>query len=236
MKKYDWILFDADGTLFHFDDFKGLQKMFESYAVKFTEEDYKEYQVINKPLWVRYQKNEITAQELQQMRFKVWGEKLNVAPKVLNSAFLSAMADTCGPLDGALDLVTALHGKFKLGIITNGFTELQQIRLERTGFDKYFEILVVSEEVGVAKPHQGIFDHAFSRMGNPSRDKVLMVGDNLDSDIVGGLNAGLDTCWFNGDNKPDSEHIKPHFKVSSHKEIEQLILESKLAINVYTKL
>jgi putative hydrolase of the HAD superfamily/5'-nucleotidase len=119
-----------------------------------------------------------------------------------------------------------LKGRAKLGIITNGFVELQQVRLERTGLREHFELLVISEEVGVAKPHRDIFEHALTIMGSPQRDNVLMVGDNPDSDILGGINAGLDTCWFNRENKPIPDGIIPKYQVSSLWGLEQLLFKS----------
>lgn len=224
MKSYQLILFDADDTLFHFDAFSGLQLMFSQFNVQFTPHDFDEYQTLNKSLWVDYQNGMVTAQQLQHKRFNTWAEKLQVTPEALNSAFLSAMADICLPLEGAVNLLNALKGRAKLGIITNGFAELQQIRLERTGLKDHFDLLVISEQVGIAKPHRGIFDHALSIVGNPDRGQVLMVGDNPDSDIIGGINAGLDTCWFNRHKKPRPQGIKPHFEVSSLAELENLLV------------
>ena len=119
--------------------------------------------------------------------------------------------------------MNTLKGHAKLGIITNGFTELQQIRLEATGLDHYFDVLVISEEVGVAKPHPDIFDHALELMGNPPREHVLMVGDNPDSDIVGGINAGLDTCWLNTHRRTAPAGIRPKYEVSSLEDLERLL-------------
>ncbi|WP_019615664.1 pyrimidine 5'-nucleotidase [Psychromonas ossibalaenae] len=221
--KYQWILFDADETLFHFDAFKGLQLMFSRYDIDFTRHDYEEYQVTNKPLWVDYQDGTITAKQLQNIRFEGWAEKLNVSTQVLNSAFLEAMADICSPLPGAKELLASLHGKVKMGIITNGFTELQEIRLKRTGFTEYFDSLIISEQVGLAKPHPGIFEHALASIGQPQKDQVLMVGDNPHSDILGGLNAGLDTCWLNVNGLENPADIRPHYQVSSLHELQALL-------------
>ena len=90
-------------------------------------------------------------------------------------------------MPGAVSLLNALKGKAKLGIITNGFTALQQIRLERTGLRDYFDLLVISEQVGVAKPDRRIFDYTFEQMKQPPRDRVLMVGDTAESDILGAV-------------------------------------------------
>jgi 5'-nucleotidase len=222
---YQWVLFDADETLFHFDDFTGLKKMLSSFNVEFTRQDYEFYQAINKPLWVQYQNNVITSEQLHQQRFKHWAEKLGVTSQDLNSAFMTAMADICAPIDGATSLLNALRGKAKMGIITNGFFELQKIRLEYTGLQDYFDILVISEQVGFAKPHRGIFDHALSLMGEPSREHVLMVGDNPDSDILGGINAGLHTCWLNRHGKLLPKGIQPHYQVSSLQALEKLLFK-----------
>lgn len=223
MKNYKWILFDADETLFRFDAFSGLQRMFSGFSILFTDQDYQEYQLTNKSLWKAYQNGEITAQQLQHQRFDSWASKLAVTPEELNHLFLSAMADICMPLDGAISLIHSLKPKCKLGIITNGFTELQQTRLERTGLREHFELLVISEQVGVAKPHPDIFNHALAIMGNPVREHVLMVGDTLESDILGGLNAGLDTCWLNTEKKLATEGITPHYQVHSLSELEKLL-------------
>ena len=219
--KWDWIFFDADETLFTFDSFSGLQRMFLDYSVTFTAEDFQDYQAINKPLWVDYQNGAITSLQLQHQRFQSWADRLSVQPGDLNSAFVNAMAEICAPLPGAVSLLNALQGKCKMGIITNGFTALQQIRLERTGLRDHFDLIVISEQVGVAKPHPHIFDYALEQAGNPARSRVLMVGDTAESDILGGMNAGLATCWLNAHNRTLPEGINPTWTVTSLSELEQ---------------
>lgn len=221
--QYQWILFDADETLFSFDAFSGLQRMFSQHGYHFDAEQYEQYQAINKPLWLEYQQGNITAAQLQEQRFIPWANKLAQSPRALNSAFMQAMADICQQLPGAASLIQALRGKVKLGIITNGFTELQQIRLERTGFQQDFAVLVISEQVGLAKPDIGIFEHAFALMGQPSREHILMVGDNPHADILGGMNAGIATCWLNHHAQPVPLGIEPDYQVSSLTELEQLL-------------
>lgn len=221
--KYQWILFDADETLFHFDAFKGLQLMFSRFGVEFTLADFQEYQTVNLPLWVDYQDGKISARHLQVTRFERWAEKLSVTAEYLNAAFLTAMADICTLLPGAAELVDALYGKVQMGIITNGFTDLQKVRLERTGLLHAFSPVVISEEVGVAKPDVAIFEHALSQMAHPPREHVLMVGDNPHSDIQGGINAGFDTCWLNHASQPAPEGITPHYQVASLSELQQLL-------------
>ncbi|MCW8328602.1 pyrimidine 5'-nucleotidase [Photobacterium sp. SDRW27] len=222
--KYKWILFDADETLFHFDAYEGLNLMFSRFGITFTEQDFAEYQKVNKPLWVDYQDGVISAEQLQTIRFQPWAEQLNTTTQAINSAFLTAMADICAVLPGAKELLHNLKDRAQLGIITNGFTELQQIRLERTGLQDYFSTLIISEQVGVAKPDRGIFDFAFSQMGHPDRREVLMVGDNPHSDILGGMNAGIHTCWLNAYGQQVPEGIEPNYQVATLSELNELLL------------
>ena len=223
--RYQWILFDADETLFHFDAFAGLQLMFSRHDYQFDSTEYDYYQSINLPLWQQYQQGEISAKQLQANRFIPWAAKLNTSAAALNSAFMQAMADICTPLPGATELITALKGRAKLGIITNGFTELQQIRLDRTGFAEVFSPLVISEQVGVAKPHIDIFNHAFALMGHPPKQHILMVGDNPHADVQGGINAGIDTCWLNRHGATQPEGITPHIEVNSLSQLQKWLLD-----------
>lgn len=221
---YKWILFDADDTLFHFDAYSGLKNMFQSeFAIDFTPDHFQDYQKVNKQLWVAYQDGKVTAHQIKEQRFTYWAQQLDVSPHHLNSKFLLAMADLSQAIEGAQSLLDKLHGKVKIGIITNGFIDLQEIRLERTGFTKYFDALIISEQVGVAKPDIRIFQHTLAQIGNPTPQQVLMVGDNPDSDIVGGIQVGFDTCWLNMQNKEKPTHIEPKYIVSSLYELEQIL-------------
>jgi YjjG family noncanonical pyrimidine nucleotidase len=217
-------LFDADDTLFHFDAFTGLQRLFAGYDLVFTEQDYDDYQLLNKPLWVEYQNGAISAQQVQERRFNLWAQRVNCTPWELNNLYMTVMSEVCTPIEGARTLLTSLKDKVRLGIVTNGFTSLQQARLERTGFTDYFDVLVISEQLGVAKPDKAIFDHTLALMGHPERERVLMVGDNPDSDILGGINAGFHTCWFNQHNKKAPEGISPHYQVTSLHELRHLLV------------
>ena len=223
MIPYQWILFDADDTLFHFDAYLGLQRTLVRLGKTFEQQDYEAYSLLNRGLWNDYQNGDISLHDLQGLRFKPWAEKLQVCSNHFSQLFQEAMNDICEPLEGAVNLLSALQGKFKLGIITNGFTEQQRIRLGRTGLMEHFELLVVSEHVGVAKPHPKIFEHALELMGETTREQVLMVGDNPDSDIKGGLNVGLHTCWLNVHKKPRPQGIVPHYEVASLQQLEQLL-------------
>ncbi|MCE0494495.1 pyrimidine 5'-nucleotidase [Vibrio salinus] len=222
--QYDWVLFDADETLFHFGSYTGIKLMLERKGVELTDDSFRDYEKVNKPLWVHYQNGDITASELKTRRFKIWAEQLNTTPQELNYSYMQAMGDICTLLPGARELIEKLSQKVKLGIITNGFSDLQSIRLEQTGLAPYFEHVIISEEIGIAKPDRRIFEHALTLMGNPDKSRVLMVGDNPHSDILGGLNTGIDTCWLNTEKVPSPDGVNAHMEVSSLDELHQYLL------------
>lgn len=217
--KYQWILFDADETLFSFHSYLGLKSMLKRYGLEFNEQDYEVFQAVNQPLWVAYQNKEINAEALQRIRFESLAQKTGQDPLVLNRELMDEMALVSQPLEGVREMLASLHGKVKMGIITNGFNALQQKRLENTQTAGFFDLLIVSETVGVAKPDRQIFDYAFSQMGEVERSKVLMVGDTLASDILGGNLAGIDTCWFNPKGLANETAIQPTYEIRSMAEL-----------------
>ena len=200
-----------------------MTRMFKKYGVNFTKDDYIHYQKTNKQLWVDYQNGVISADYLQVTRFNEWSAKLNVSAKELNDAFLDAMAQICEPLPGAVELLNKLKPHARLGIITNGFARLQTVRLEHTGLKDMFEWLVISELVGIAKPHKAIFEHTFELMGNPNKGQILMVGDTASSDILGGNNAGIDTCWLQHPGEQLPEGITPTYTITKLEQLQAIL-------------
>ncbi|RVU40016.1 dUMP phosphatase [Rheinheimera riviphila] len=221
--KYDYILFDADDTLFHFDAFSGLQQMFSRYQLPFDQDEFQRYQRVNMPLWQQYQDGQISATDLQQRRFEPYAGMLGVSALQLNQEFLLTMARLCTLLPGARELLDFLKGKARLGIITNGFTAMQQARLEHCGVVDLFDPLVISEQVGVAKPDPKIFQHAFRQLGEPDKSRILMVGDNPHSDVLGAQNAGIDSCWLNTTAQPLPVGISPTYQITSLFELPALL-------------
>lgn len=211
--KYRWILFDADETLFSFNSYDGLKAMLARYNIDFSLEDYEQFQAVNKPLWIAYQNNEITAKDIQIRRFAKLSAQTGIDPLQLNQELMAEMAFVSRPLSGVIAMLNHLHGKVKMGIITNGFTELQQQRLLNTNTQHFFEFVAVSEQIGAAKPDRQVFEYAFALMDEPDKTKVLMVGDTLASDVLGGNNAGIDTCWFNHTGMVNDTHIRPTYEI-----------------------
>lgn len=217
--KYQWILFDADETLFSFNSYLGLRAMLVRYGIEFSEADYDDFQAINKPLWVAYQNKEITIQELQTTRFAKLAEQTGKDALDLNKELMAEMAIVSKPLPNVMEMLNTLYGKVKMGIITNGLEALQQKRLENTGTTKFFEIVVVSEVVGVAKPNAKIFEYAFEQIGDVAKSQILMVGDTLSSDILGANGVGIDSCWFNHTGENNTTEIKPTYEITDIKQL-----------------
>jgi HAD superfamily hydrolase (TIGR01549 family) len=124
---------------------------------------------------------------------------------------------------GALELVEDLSGPFSLTMITNGIGAVQRGRIERLGIARFFEATVISGEVGVSKPSREIFDIAFDTLGGPDRASCVMIGDGLGSDVLGGINAGVHTCWFNPDRKPNNTTTRPGAEVADYRELRSFV-------------
>ena len=221
--RYNWVLFDADETLFSFNSYLGLTAMLKRYGIDFTREDYDAFQAVNKLLWVAKQNNEITAEDIQMRRFAKLSKQTGVNQIQLNQELMAEMAEVSKPLDGVMEMLEALYLEVKMGIITNGFTELQQQRLQNTQTERFFEMVVVSEQIGVAKPDRKVFDYAFSLMDDLDKTKILMVGDTLASDILGGYNSGIDTCWFNHANLVNDTKIQPTYEIKDIRELVKIV-------------
>lgn len=211
--RYQWILFDADETLYSFNSYFGLKAVLKSYGIDFTESDYAEFQAVNKPLWVDYQNKKITAEQLRTIRFAKLSALTKQTAEQLNLELMAQMALVSQPLVNVEEMLTRLYGKVKMGIITNGFDALQQQRLANTQTKRFFEFVVTSESVGAAKPDAQIFQSAFAQMGEFTQSKVLMVGDTLASDILGASQVGIDSCWFNPEQKTNDTQIIPTYEI-----------------------
>ena len=108
-------------------------------------------------------------------------------------------------------------------MITNGLKEVQRPRIAQAKMEKHFEVIVVSDEIGVSKPHEGFFQHAFEKMGKPTKSEVIVVGDSLNSDIQGGNNFGVDTCWFNPNSAANLTEHKPTFQIQNLESLHELL-------------
>lgn len=199
--KYTWLLFDADGTLFNYDqaEASALEQTFEYFQLRYELTYRQTYQRINHHLWLDFEKGLVTSESLRVKRFELLCAELGIQFDVeaLSARYLVNLAKGSQLIEGADQVIQVLRQHYKLGLITNGLKDVQRPRLAQSALCDSFGVFIISEEVGAAKPDRAIFDIAFQKMGNPQRDQVLMIGDSVTSDIRGGNNYGIDTCWFN---------------------------------------
>src|SRR5262249_32317018 len=119
-----------------------------------------------------------------------------------SARYLEKLADCSQLIDGADAVLLALKDNYQMAILTNGLSVVQRRRLERSSIQRYIAEIIISEEIGAAKPARGFFDIAFSKLGNPPLHEALMIGDGWASDIVGACQYGLDACWYNPKGQP----------------------------------
>ena len=226
--KYTWLLLDADGTLFDYDkaEAMALEKAFVKAGYAYQPAYREAYQRINDQLWQAFEHGELSADTIKVRRFQELFTAIGLRgdPVRFSSQYLACLAERADLLDGAEALVRALYGQINMLVITNGLAEVQRHRFARSGLQPYIADIVISDEVGASKPDPRIFDVAFTRMGNPAREAVLMVGDSLSSDMRGGRGYGIDVCWFNPAGRPRPEDLDIQYEIADLSEL-LLILE-----------
>ncbi|MCB8966244.1 MAG: noncanonical pyrimidine nucleotidase, YjjG family [Ardenticatenaceae bacterium] len=203
---YQWLLFDADNTLFDYDkaEASALTNSFADFRLDFDETHAAQYRVINAQIWHEYEQGHISQQALRTERFRrlFAAVGLTADSAAFSERYLEHLGRGVFLIDGAETLLQQLYGRFHIAIITNGIAAVQRSRMAHSPLHAFVEAFVISEEVGVAKPDPAIFDVAFAQMGQPTKAEVLIIGDSLSSDMQGGLNYGIDTCWYNPQRQP----------------------------------
>ncbi len=203
--KYTWLLFDADDTLFDFPraEANALRWTLEQSNLSFRPEFFAIYSRCNQQVWQEFERGEVTALELRVKRFRLFFDEVGMAgdPEAVSPLYLRNLALGADLLPGAEEVIRALRGRFRLALVTNGLKDVQRPRLERSVLRDSFERVFISEEIGAAKPSRDYFEAVFLGIGSPPKESVLLIGDSLTSDMRGGLEYGLDACWYNPSGK-----------------------------------
>jgi 2-haloacid dehalogenase len=209
-KHYPWLWFDADGTLFDYNraEATALQKAFELLSLQFEMGYLDIYREINGGLWQALERQEIKPDVLRVRRFELLLEALQLSgmPDQLSTAYVEQLAVCAELMDGAYEVLQTLQRTSRIAIVTNGLQAVQRSRLEYSTIRKFISELIISEEVGAAKPSAAFFEAAFAQTGYPPKSDALIIGDSLTSDMRGGVDYGIDTCWYNpaGEARPDN--------------------------------
>lgn len=218
--KYELLLIDADDTIFDYD-------RAEAYAFAATCRDlgvdYDEdrhlpvYRRINEGMWKALERGEIDQARLATERFRRTFEELRIEVNAgeFSDRYLGRLGEADFLLPEAQATVEALAKEVSLVLLTNGLSRVQRSRFARSPVTRHFDQIVISDEVGVKKPDPGIFALATEGFDHIGKEAILMVGDSLSSDIRGGVNFGIDTCWYNPRQRPLPEDPRPTYQIDA---------------------
>lgn len=218
MKKYDIILLDADETLFDFNRSEGeaLKKAFDDFGFPYREEVALKYNKINIGFWKLFEKGEIDKKNLGRGRFQALLDEFSLTgdAEKLNQRYMEHLANGRYLIDGAQNFCFEASRDYLLYIITNGTEWIQKSRFSGSGLECFIQKVYISDEIGFQKPKREFFDFVLSDIGVKDKSRVLVLGDSLSSDIAGGINAGLDTCWLCRGEARETD-LKYTYKISS---------------------
>lgn len=227
MSRYQTVLFDADNTLF---DFKACEKealrlTFKKYGYPINQKIAEAYERINVGLWGQFEKGIIDKETVIYSRFGMLFREIGIENDGIT--FEDDYQELLGMqhffIEDAFEVVKELYQKYDLYIVTNGVTYTQLRRLRESGVDRYMKKIFVSEETGYQKPMKEYFDYCFDRIENFNRLKTIIIGDSLSSDIKGGNNAGIATCWFNPGRQFNPTPIKVDYEIRNLKELYHIL-------------
>lgn len=224
---YDWLLFDLDNTILDFDKAMvfALKKTIEDHEIPENENHLSIYNAINKRCWADMEKGIITQDELRTLRMKRFLNHINVDkdPILFSETYHLNLSSKIFYLENAKVLLNKWSKQFPMALVTNGLKEIQRARLSKDELASHFQHIVISDEIGVAKPHKGFFDFVFEKINYPNKERVIIIGDSLSSDIKGGNQYGIHTCWLNTHGKEAPQHTQPTFEIKRLEELEEIL-------------
>ena len=221
-----FIFLDLDDTIldFHRSEAVALAKTLQSLNVTPTEEVIKRYSEINRQHWKALERRELTRDQVLVGRFSQLFEELgmNVSANVAQSLYEKNLSESHFFIDGAPRLLMTLSRKYSLYIASNGTTVVQTSRIASSGIGRYFKGIFLSQQLGADKPQIEFFERATGQIAGYNPEESIILGDSLTSDIQGGINAGLHTCWFNPHHRERGD-ITPEFEIADLAEFDTVL-------------
>ncbi len=211
-----WIMFDLDNTLVDFSiaSKKALVQTCKDNNLEFNDSFYSTYYKINKKCWEDFEAGIKTAMDIRKERFTHTFDKLgisNIDGFAFNAEYMKHIVQFTEAYDGIIDMLSTLKSNYVLSIVTNGLKEAQRPRMDLVQITKYFDSIIVSDEIGHSKPSSAYFDIAFNSLeNNIDKQDILVVGDSLKSDILGANNYGLKSCWVSNGKINDTSILPDH--------------------------
>lgn len=224
---FQTILLDLDDTILDFGaaEHIAIAKAFRDVGLEPTDQLIERYSQINISQWEAFERGEIDRDEVLTRRFEILFEELGVKidAQHCENIYRGYLGVGHYFVEGAIELLEYLYPKYDLYIASNGVAATQNTRLASANIGHYFKNIFISETTGHHKPEKEYFDYCFARIENFDPDKTIIIGDSLTSDIRGGLNAGIHTCWFNPKQKSGRKDIIPEFEIHTLKDLQTLL-------------
>ena len=223
------ILWDVDGTLLDFRaaEKAAVQALFREFSLgECTDEMVRRYSQINEVFWQRLERNELTKPQILVGRFEQFFSEIGISAALapaFNDRYQLALGDTIVFRDDSLNIVRSLRGRVKQYAVTNGTVTAQNKKLTASGLKDLLDGAFLSEGVGAEKPNMAFFDAVFDAIRPTDLSKVLIIGDSLTSDIRGGNNAGIRTCWYNPDHLSARPGYNIDYIISDLHEVQEII-------------
>ncbi len=226
--RYEIILWDMDETLldFKYSEKEALTHAFSMFQLNISEEIIRRYSEINQTFWKRLEKGEVTKEYLLRQRFVMLFQEYDIQGidvVEFGKVYRYGLSTFVQCREGAMEVLKALHGKVRQFLVTNGVGETQRRKAASTGIETYMEALFISEDMGAEKPQKRFFDGCFEHIGKVELSKVLIVGDSLSSDIAGGKNAGIHTCWYHRPGAVNDTDLEPDYEITQLKELLEIL-------------
>lgn len=226
MSRFTTIFWDVDDTLldFSYSQSYAISKCFQSIGREITGEIIARYAEINDSYWKRLELGEVTKAELLTGRFITLFQEYgiqNVDVEAFRAEYQEALGSVYCYRDNSLEICRALKGRVAQYVVTNGVAATQRNKLRLAGFTELMDGLFISEEIGAPKPDKAFFDYCTGAVEERDKSRILLVGDSLSSDIKGGVQAGLATCWYRQEGTPNTSGYKPDYEISSLREVLQ---------------
>lgn len=222
--KYEILLFDADNTVLDFDssEEQALSRAFCDMGLEFSQNTLKTYRKNNVNQWQLFEKGMLSKPQVLISRFELTFRDLSLpADKAKQTGDLYEEYLKLGffLVPHAEDVLSRLQTTHQLYVVSNGVAEIQNSRMKGSGLEKYFRARFVSETVGYPKPQIEYFKYCFEHIDNFDKSKTLIIGDSLTSDIQGGVNAGIDTCWFNPSHTKNTSSLTPTYEIDDLRQL-----------------
>ena len=223
----EFLFLDLDDTIldFHKAEKIAICKTFRQFGIEPTEEVLARYHQINKECWHRLELGQWVREQVLVRRFELLFAEHNIVCDGTPVARAYERNLSVGHyfLPGAEEAVDALSRKYRLFLASNGTASVQQGRMTSANLYRFFEKVFVSQELGANKPAKEFFERATAQIPGYDPARAMMVGDSLTSDILGGINAGMKTCWINPNDAPLNPKICPDYEIGSITQLEELL-------------